>query len=63
MDLYERSLEYEEALLLVTMGHVQPMNDGQKQQLLDWVDEAPITRDKRNLAKDMSDAGKRRVRC
>ena len=48
---------YNETVSLLTMKNVQPLSENQLKQLLQWTDQAPITRDKKKLAKDMSDAG------
>jgi len=50
-------LVYSETVPLLTMKNVQPLNESELQRLLQWIDQAPITRDKKKLAKDMSDAG------
>jgi hypothetical protein len=42
---------------LLTVKDIQPLTDVLLQDILLWVDEAPITREKKNLARDFSDAG------
>lgn len=46
-----------ESSTMLTLKDILPLNEVQLQDLLEWVDEAPVTRDKKNLARDMSDAG------
>lgn len=56
-DVHDAGHMYNETVSLLTMKNVQPLTETQLQQLLQWIDQAPVTRDKKKLAKDMSDAG------
>lgn len=42
---------------LVTMGYVRILGEDELQDILTWVDQVPITREKKNLARDFSDGG------
>ena len=37
---------------------IQPLDEEEMQIIYNWVDEIPLTRPKRNIARDFSDGGK-----
>lgn len=39
------------------MASVQPLDDEQLQKIYTWVDQIPLSRPKRNITRDFSDAG------
>lgn len=47
-----------DATALLTMGYMRVLGENELQDILTWVDQVPLSREKRNLSRDFSDGGK-----
>lgn len=56
--MLERNYEWTHLITLYNLFMERVLNETELEMIYNWVDEIPLSRPKRNMARDFSDAGK-----